>query len=98
MPPAGQRAWAAFWLLDITRNGNGWAADRITHRDIAALVTLRRLPLGEWEQDAIISMDAIRCDGFNADGKSGEEAPKLSARSLSPALFDALTGNVGKKL
>ena len=84
LPAAAERAWNWFWLLDRTRNGNGYAANRITHQDIRALAGERP---AEWEISAILAMDAVRL---------AQDAPEpdavVSERPLSPELFDAIMG------
>lgn len=70
----------------MTRNGNGWAANHLTHPEIAAVMALRRLDLAEWEQDAVLAMDTVRCELL----AGAAEKPKVASRKLTPALFEAL--------
>lgn len=82
LPAAAERAWNWFWLLDRTRNGNGYAANRITHQDIRALASDRP---AEWELNAILAMDAVRL--------AQDAAPSnaiVSERPMTAELFDAL--------
>lgn len=82
LPAAAERVWGWFWLLDRTRNGNGYAANRITHQDMRALAGERP---AEWELAAILAMDAVRLDHGASEGEH-----VVSERDMSPSLFDAL--------
>lgn len=59
LPAAAERVWRWFWLLDRTRNGNGYSANRISYSDIRALAGDRP---DEWELDAILAMDVVRLE------------------------------------
>jgi hypothetical protein len=76
LPPSAERVWCWFWKLDRTRNGNGYAADRIGYPEIKALVGERA---DEWEMDAIIAMDAIRLSGTDQPEAEPEGPPMTLA-------------------
>lgn len=78
--------WDAFWTLNGTRNGNGWVANRLTLPEIEAYGRMMQIGMAGWEIDALLAMDAA---WFGAQRPMGE-APKVSERKLTPALFEAL--------
>ena len=81
LPAAALRVWDWFWLLDRTRNGNGYSPDRITFEAIRALAGQQP---AEWELHAILAMDAERLALF--------EENKAEAETLEPMTPDKLRG------
>ena len=62
-------------MLDRTRNGNGYAPDRIGFPDIRALAGDR---IDEWEIAAILAMDSVRQSDFSPAAEAEPDGPPMT--------------------
>lgn len=92
VPPAGLRVWGLFLALHAGRGGGFSGPMPIALSEIEAYARLSQEPMRPFEVEIVRAMDAAYLEAVAAkrDGDTGRSDAVVSARPLSPALFDAL--------